>query len=349
MLLKNLMEEKQLDFNQPLLSVRRFSSTAATSEAENKRKPDNSVPKLPPLPTYKSELKSGPIRNPGTVPFTWEKTPGRPKDETKSRSKAIERAPVAPKLPPGRKQKCPEKASEDKNSKWFQKGNVISSSQSVSSTERNEDAESFKSQDDDDDEAYVDAVDTLSRSESFFFNCSISGVSGLDGADWKPTPNDSQSRDFMMGRFLPAAKAMASETPHYTTRRKTIAQEQQSRYASRVVSTDKKRPLKPYSPNHLPFRIPDERSEETDGDDYEEFENSSAPICGLIPRFCLKSSFGLLNPLPSMRMHAHEAISSARRPHARVSSASSSSGTESGVYKFSYSLLLLNLGNFFGF
>ncbi|XP_044481100.1 uncharacterized protein LOC123207692 [Mangifera indica] len=103
MLLKNLMEDKQLDFNQPFLSVRRFSSTVTTSEAEVKRKTVNTVPKIPALPAYKSELKSGPIRNPRTIPFVWEQMPERPKNDSKSQTQAPEQPPIVPKLPPGRK------------------------------------------------------------------------------------------------------------------------------------------------------------------------------------------------------------------------------------------------------
>ncbi|CAK8536309.1 unnamed protein product [Lathyrus sativus] len=69
------MEKKQLNLNQPLLSVRRFTSTIA-SESDNT---DNSSAKVPYLP-YKSEFSSVPVRNAGAVPFQWEKTPGKPKD-----------------------------------------------------------------------------------------------------------------------------------------------------------------------------------------------------------------------------------------------------------------------------
>ncbi|KAJ0111629.1 hypothetical protein Patl1_02443 [Pistacia atlantica] len=340
MLLKNLMEEKQLDFNQPFLSVRRFSSTVTTSEAEVKRKTVNSVSKIPPLPAYKSELKSGPIRNPGTVPFVWEQTPGRPKNESKSQTRALERPPIAPKLPPGRvlnvKKQPLDKAPEGTNSKCYQTGIVRTTSKSVpladknaikreSSKEGMEETESSTTEDGD--EAFVDALDTLSRTESFFLNCSVSGVSALDDAEVKPTgtfSTDPQTRDFMMGRFLPAAKAIASEAPHYTTRKKPIVCEQ-PRQIKKIVDISKRQPPKQYSSNNLHFHAQHERWEESDDeDDYDVPESSSASVCGLLPRFCLKSSFCLMNPVPGMRLQEREPISLGYHR----AQASSCSGTE---------------------
>ncbi|KAL8196828.1 hypothetical protein R6Q57_024442 [Mikania cordata] len=82
------MEGKRLNFNRPLISVRRFSPTLAGSRKEARRKNETS---------YKSEWHSGPLRNPGTVPFEWEQTPGRPKDETKT-----QKPHDVPNPPPGR-------------------------------------------------------------------------------------------------------------------------------------------------------------------------------------------------------------------------------------------------------
>ncbi|XP_008229122.1 PREDICTED: uncharacterized protein LOC103328503 isoform X1 [Prunus mume] len=276
MMLKNLMEEKQLNFNQPLLSVRRFSATVVSSEADEKRKTEKSLPKLPPLPVYKSELKSGPVRNPGTVPFVWEQIPGRPKDERKSPNRALEWLPTAPKLPPGRVSKVKKQAT-DKGSKCTTAaqsptGNVPSNSQNVSTLDTKEatkyDSSKVEMEDkgiagsDDGDETYLDA---LSRSESFFMNCSVSGLSGLDGLDIKPSgtfSTDPQTRDFMMGRFLPAAKAMASETPQYASRKQPVAREQpllqeQPSGMKKVVSGDKQHPLNQHRPKDLPHYVQD--------------------------------------------------------------------------------------------
>lgn len=341
MLLKSLMEDKQLDFNQPLLSVRRFSSTAAPSEAQVKKKTDNSLPKIPPLPVYKSELKSGPIRNPGSVPFLWEQTPGRPKDEGKSQTRSIERPPIAPKLPPGRisniKPQALEKVSEGRrNNKLLSAGNVVSSSQSASSpsdknTVKCESSaegmdETRSSRSEDGNEAYADALDTLSRTESFFFNCSVSGVSGLDDEEMKPSgtfSSDQWTRDFMMTRFLPAAKAIASGAPQHKNRKQPVTQEL-PRNIQRVVNMDRRPPPKQYSPNSLQFHAQDKKWEESDDeDDYDGPGNSSATVCGFLPPFCLKTSFCLLNPVPGMRLQAQQAVDLAHRAPARGSYASS--------------------------
>lgn len=100
MTLGNLMEEKQLDLNQPFLSVRRYSSNPAPSEAQDqRRKASSSLHKLPALPRYKPELKSGPVSKPRRVPFVWGKIPGNPKKEKELNIVALESCPGAPKPP----------------------------------------------------------------------------------------------------------------------------------------------------------------------------------------------------------------------------------------------------------
>ncbi|KAJ4729655.1 DUF688 family protein [Melia azedarach] len=155
----------------------------------------------------------------------------------------LTRPPIAPKLPPGRisniKKQSLDEGPEVTNSKLSHKGTAPSSSQSVSYSDRNttkcessiEETESSSTEDGD--EAYMDALDTLSRTESFFFNCSVSGVSGLDDVEVKPSgtfSTDPQTRDFMMGRFLPAAKAMTSEAPHYTNRKQSYSARTAKKY-----------------------------------------------------------------------------------------------------------------------
>ncbi|PON43108.1 hypothetical protein PanWU01x14_276600 [Parasponia andersonii] len=339
------MEDMQLDFNQPLLSVRRFSSTGVASEAENKRKVEKSLPQLPPLPVYKSELKSGPIRNPGTVPFVWERTPGRPKDERTSQLQAPERPPSTPKLPPGRvsniKVQASEKVSKSTSATQSQTASILSGSRDVSDLDKRNGTndkgarqgreENSSSASEDGDEAYVDALDTLSRSESFFMNCSVSGVSGYDGPDVKASgtfSTDPQTRDFMMDRFLPAAKAMASETPQYAPRKQQVVWEQ-PRQVNKVVNGDMWPPLNQRRPNvlsHYAQEIGEEGSED-ESDNCESSDILSAKVCGLFPRFCIKNSFCLLNPVLGMKMQAQLPVSSVCRVRAKSSNANSCSET----------------------
>ncbi|XP_057506219.1 uncharacterized protein LOC130789467 [Actinidia eriantha] len=342
MSLKNLMEDKQLDFNQPLLSVRRYSSTAG-SEKDVKQKTGYPLPGIPVLPSYKSELKSGPVRNPGTVPFTWEQCPGRPKDERKSRAQPPEQPHIIPKLPPGRimevKQPAPDKVSEDSSGREV--GKVPSSLRSISSIEESitkfessRDAIQDKDSSDsgDGDEAYQDALDTLSGTESFFLNCSISGLSGLDGPEVKPSGTfsmDPQTRDFMMGRFLPAAKAMASETPQYASRKQPVVKEQ-PRQLRQIINGDKRPPLHRPRAYNLPNFLENNKEEESDDedDDFDEPGNLSTKACGLLPKFCLKGSLCLLNPVPGMSVRTRVPMSRANRTQARSASAGSCQETE---------------------
>lgn len=310
MVLKHPMEEKQLNFNQPLLSIRRGSSTPSEI---NKRKTLKCSPNLPPLPYYRLELKSGPVRNPGAVPFEWEQTPGKPKDESKEQSETLEQLPLAPKLPPGRvanqKQKSIDKASRDspRSSSRSQGKNCAACSPEMSSiskglsepeAEERENENEAISSSGDENVIYEDARDTLSRTESFFLNCSLSGVSGLEAnAEQSGTFLDPQVRDFMMGRFLPAAKAVASDTPQFASKKHPTNREQ-PKLVKKVISNA----LSPIcydvhnvSLHNIHGESDDEGEEEGE---YEGPEDLSTKLCGLLPRFCL------LNPIPGMKDHA---------------------------------------------
>ncbi|KAF9669441.1 hypothetical protein SADUNF_Sadunf14G0107900 [Salix dunnii] len=320
MLVENLMEKKQLDFNQPLLSVRRFSSTASTKEAKIKRKSDDALSKIPPPPVYKPELKSGPMRNPGTVPFVWERSPGRPKDESKPQTRALQRPPVAPKLPPGRILNAQQQPSVrgSEGAKLADRSRPINGHSSFQNETKGEiykeaikDASSSGSEGGD--EAYADALDILSRSESFFLNCSISGVSGLDDPDLKPPGaffTDQHGQDFMMARFLPAAKAMASETPPCFTRKQPVVQEP-PRQMAKATSVER-RPLNRCSPNNIPNYAQADSVEDSEDEDHDSDspDHPSLKLCGLLPQLCSQSSLCIMNPVLGMRKQAQEPISS---------------------------------------
>ncbi|KAM7276547.1 hypothetical protein ACFE04_018413 [Oxalis oulophora] len=309
MSLKNLMEKQQLDFNQPFLSVRRHNSTVATSESQGKRITDDSLPKkLPRLPFYKSDLKSGPITNPGKVPFVWEKTPGKPKDESKSKALAVDRVrpPIAPKLPPGRILNAERQPSD----RYLE-----NSMKSLCDSLNHEEAHSSSSGDSD--EFYMDALDTLSRTESFFYNCSLSGVSGLefDSPDIKPSgifSADPQTRDLMMGRFLPAAKAMTLETlPQYATKKPLVISQEQRRPVQKIVNKQNS-----FSGPYHPL----DKTWGENKDQYDDYESDGASVktCGLFARMCMKSSICVLNPVPGIRMNARSLVSSVRRHKAKL-------------------------------
>lgn len=349
--LKNhLMEDRQLDFYQPLLSVRRVSSAAASIQADNKRVTGNSLPKIPPLPVYKSDLKSGPVSNPGTVPFVWEQTPGRPKDERKAENVGHGRPPVTPRLPPGRvpkvKQQDSDKSFKPRSTQSKTEDFLLRSQHMIDknvtdyeSCNEKMESEGFGSEDGD--EAYFDALDTISMTESFFMNCSTSGLSSLDGPDIKPSGTfsvDPQTRDIMIGRFLTAAKAMASETPQHATWKQPIIREQ-LRHVEKVADRDKHDPLDQYVQNVVTCQshnIDVEESEDEAGG-FDRSEISSSRICGLFPRFCLKSSFCLLNPTPGIRMQRGVPISVVRGSRAKSSYSGSCSELDKEVLRSSLS------------
>lgn len=284
-------EKKQLDFNLPLISVRR--PTQQTSETEVKTRSSDSVTNkkknIPPPspPIYKSDIKSGPVRNPGTVPFQWEHKPGKPKEDEKKPD--LQCLHFVPKLPPGRI--INGKDREEVAKKADTRANHV------------EDAKSYSSRyDDDSDDTYLDATDTLSRSESFFFNCS--NVSGLDSPGITVEPfgtlsSDRQTQDLMMGRFLPAAKALTSETTPPHLARKPPKPEEPSRQMTKKEKQNKVE-RNPYRFHHSP-------------DQQEEDGNRSSimayGVCGLVPQIWMRSSFGVLNPVPSAKMQAQRAVS----------------------------------------
>lgn len=346
MVLKNLMEDKQLNFNQPLLSVRRYSSTIV-AEKNDKRNAKTFLPTIPVPPPYKSELKSGPVRNPGVVPFIWEQSPGKPKDEKEHVIHPVNKPPTVPKLPPGRIPKANNQQDSDNSPanrtiNKNQEGNPDGSPRIPAADEMTDGiefhentSEEEKKSDSDDSEVYVDALDTLSRTESFFLNCSVSGVSGLDDHDTKPSgtfPMDPQAREFMMGRFLPAAKAMVSETqmPQYVPKKQPVIQDQ-PRKLKQLVNVDK-RPQLRYGPSFVKHYTQSQYNGEEDSDDeYDESGNLPTKVCGLLPRFCLRSSFCLLNPVPGMSVRTRVPMSPASRVHTRSSSSSTCSKTENEV------------------
>ncbi|XP_030462978.1 uncharacterized protein LOC115682781 [Syzygium oleosum] len=327
------MEDRQLNYNQPLLSTRRFPSTPTFSGgAKDQGMRGDPLAKLPPLPpAYRSELKSGPISSPGTVPFTWERSPGRPKHERTMQIQTLRPPPGSPKLSSDRtmnvKKQSLDKVCDSNRNFLSQRVNVVPNDASKGG-EAAACEGSKKGVSEEGDEVYVDAQDTLSRTESFFFNCSLSGISGLDGPDNGASGKFStnpEMQDFMMDRFLPAAQAMASETPPRPTRKQPLKREQ-PKFVNRAINVVKQQREQHYRPPAISHYAPeligvDNRGADDDDDDggeYDEPEKSSFKGCGLLPRFCLKS-FCLLNPVPSVKTQAAGHVSLAHRVQAKSS------------------------------
>ncbi|KAI9086649.1 hypothetical protein K1719_031243 [Acacia pycnantha] len=246
-------EEKQLDFNQPFLSVRRYSSKVASETEKKSKTRGNSSIRLLPLPAYKSDLKSGPVNHPGTVPFIWEHTPRRPKNEAKLPKLDVKQPPLTPNLPPGRASKIVKHQDSDQVSKGSYISSKSASKQKILK-ELMQENDGYDS--DDGDETYQYALDTLSTTESYSMNCS-------------------------------ATKAIASESPQpqYTSRKPLVAQEE----PQEVVLVSKQRysllrqiVLSQYAQDYCE----DEDNYEIDGS-----ENNAAKVCRIFPRFCFLNPF----------------------------------------------------------
>ncbi|CAI9782069.1 unnamed protein product [Fraxinus pennsylvanica] len=334
------MAKKQLDFNAPLLSARRFSSPTRSSEVVNKNSTGKSLPnRQNSLPVCESDCEYGEVTKPAAVPFNWEKIPGRPKGEGKGPIHPPEEPSNTPRLPPGRVSGVIRYNSGE--SPKLLSGRVSGFSR-YNSGERLNDPninrtqieafpfndhaslieklhESLNSRDDSDTEsgedAYSDALDKLSLTESGSLNYSVSGLSGYQGSEVKPSGTfsvDEQTRDFMMSRFLPAAKAVVLETPQYVVKKQQAVIEQ-PKPVKKVVSREPKPLLEQYGSNIMSHYVQYSENVESEDDDLECTVpvKKSGKIWGIFPRFCVKNSLCLLNPLPGMKSKNHAPTSPA--------------------------------------
>lgn len=174
----------------------------------------------------------------------------------------------------------------------------------------------------DDANTFSDAHDTLSQLESSSVNCSISGLSGSERPETKQPVHGSvelRARDFMMDRFLPAAKAMTLEPSQHASRKQLVVVEQ-PKEPKALVPRAKTPPPSRNGCNIVPYMGQDIGSEESENDDDEEEgcdEQSAISVkikaCGFLPWFCSKNSIRLLNPLPSLKSKSKSALSSASK------------------------------------
>ncbi|KAL6538284.1 hypothetical protein OROGR_012272 [Orobanche gracilis] len=302
--------DNKLNFDQPILSVRRYVPRVSSRRREE-RKTDDYQPVIPRLHPYRSELKSGPVRNPGAVPFVWEQTPGQPKQDVKPPAENTNATPstVSKLFPPGRLPKSNHQGTSGNNKRLDvdvrrESHRGPTHDENVKNIESNKETEEEEDEEESsDDEAYVDALDALSRTESFFLNCSMSVVSGLEDLHTnnpsRSPSTDVQAREFMMDRFLPAAKAMASGTPQYVTKKQPRVVEEQLQQLKKTANRYK--PSLRYGPSFAEqYSHYQENEDEESDDDYDKRQNFPS-VCGLLlPRFCLRNSLCLLNTRSSL-------------------------------------------------
>ncbi|XP_062221989.1 uncharacterized protein LOC133921214 [Phragmites australis] len=313
----------------------------AMGEGGNKRidlgAPLRSVRRTDAPPHYKADLKSGPVRHPGAVPFVWEQRPGQPK------SVRTRRAP--PTTPPrdtsqarqeeigggsyhgalGEREPQPLHAIAAHGSRTGAATNKEEEKKVVALEAKKEEKQQEavvvaavlrKEEGEEEEERFSDALDTLSRTESFTVNCSVSGLSGVPD----PVPGtEPGARGFMMDRFLPAAQAVAVDSPQYTFRKAGATGNSgrgHARAAAVKVSAgngdDRMRrapvqlPYQHLPPNYLSCTYPrreEHEEEEEDDDDYDVHSTRgfSSKGCGMLPGLCVKTSLLLLNPVPTIK------------------------------------------------
>ncbi|MED6216423.1 hypothetical protein PIB30_007767 [Stylosanthes scabra] len=255
------MNERKLDINAPLISVRRSSvASSLPSLIEAKRKV---LEKRGSLAYYLDQ-----VAEPVAVPFNWEHIPGTPKANHGSQ---LQPSKDSPSLPPGK---------------------------STNVSERKKD---------DDDDVYSDALETLSSTESASMKCSASGVSGLDNFDSEKHGSnaaaDKQAQDFMMNRFLPAAKAMTVHPPQYASSRKQQSQSvlaEQPRDIQRLVREERKSIVNKHITELVPYT--GQFQDEEESDDGDDGYGNSSKGCGMFSRLGVRSSLCLLNAVPGMKM-----------------------------------------------
>ncbi|XP_057462879.1 uncharacterized protein LOC130752987 [Actinidia eriantha] len=305
------MEKLQLDLHQPLLSVRRFSPTLTSSNVMNKKKTEKSVPRRQhSLPLPKSDYELGEVVKPAAVPFVWEHTPGRPKSGNEPEAQTPIEPSNTPRLPPGRYEDQnafrPQTESPrlgDSTALWEKLKKVVNG-------EGECDSESG-------DDGFSDALDTISPTKTLSMNCSVSDLSGYAGSDAKPCGTfcaDVQTRDFMMKRFLPAAKAMVLDTPQYVPKKQSVTPER-PRPIKTLVS-GKRKPIREQERSAIvPHygKYTEDRESEVEVDECDDSRKKSVKMFGLFSRFCLKNSMCLLNPVPGMKAQTQVPISSAKK------------------------------------
>lgn len=298
------MEGKKLNFNAPLLSVR-VKRKVIETPLPNKQLS---------VPSRKSVSELTEVTKPAAVPFVWEQTPGRSKVEVKRESLPQEELLTTPRFPPGRTFDIRKRVSGE----LFEHQNI--SRPQIEASPLNENMRAIDmsegSASEGEDHTASESLDTLSQTESFCSSCSISGLSGNDGPFTQSATTfraDPQTRDLMMARFLPAARAMIIETPKYVQKKKSV-ESQSPRNVRKVVSGELRSLLERYGSNTASHYSQYKRNafSEVEDDEYDDRHRKSGIACGgLLSRLSVKKSLRFLDPVPKIRSRPQSPTSSA--------------------------------------
>lgn len=321
------MEKKQLNLNAPLLSVRKPTSNSGSllssrnpsvnigsSDLKNRKFLHKSGPiRQHSLPVPKSDWELGALTKPAAVPFVWEQTPGRPKGEGDEQTETPKRSVSAPRLPPGRLpdsvrrysgERCNDHNIPRPQPEAYPVGDHAALINSLRESIYGNEESDLESTDD-----YSDVLVALSPTASFSFNCSISGLSGFEVPNVKQAGTfcvDPQTKDLMMSRFLPAAKAAVVETPQYISKKQPAVTEP-PKEPRKVVSGERKPLLDHYGSNIISFYNQFAEDVQSEGEDSQRDiphdipKKRSSKTWGIFPRLCVKKSLCLLNPIPAMK------------------------------------------------
>uniref|UniRef100_A0A7N0UI83 Uncharacterized protein n=1 Tax=Kalanchoe fedtschenkoi TaxID=63787 RepID=A0A7N0UI83_KALFE len=320
------MEKRQLDLNKPLLSVRRIPKLGYRSamSGEIVQRPPPAERRLPPPPSHYSENHTEQVTKPAAVPFVWEHVPGRSKSGPLYLAQDEPQAAVAavsPRFPPGRALAQGQKEFDEM---YVRKAQTRAPSPIIRAStmfERSDEKEGGLRSDENDE--FADALDTLLPEETSM-NCSVSGLSGEEGPK---SAADQQTHDFLMSRFLPAAKAMALESPQYAVKKlpapAPVEEPKQPKRLSNAERTPRPQ-LKQYASTIAPHS---ETESESDDESHNAPGGVSVRACGFLPRFCLKNSLAIINhvttdvrgrsPSPSPRVPRGEGRKVPKSPSSR--------------------------------
>lgn len=253
------MEEKQLDLNAPLLSVRRLSTTSSNLDGlscnSNRKIRPNRQQSLPvPRSQWEPEQED---TKPAAIPFVWEQIPGKAKD----RKKPISQNP-----------------NNTKSSQRFRSGPITIEEQLS-------------------EDVLVDQNETLSMS----FSCNFSEENS-DMECSRSFSSDLQTRDYLMNRFLPAAKSMIVETPQYVAKKQEAPVLEPPKYVKKVYSGE----LRPLLLEKYPTNSYNHEKDKESVVVEEKKKSSKKGFGFFLPRICTKRSSCLSNQMHGTKTKIHE-------------------------------------------
>ncbi|GAB4834002.1 hypothetical protein Ancab_032254 [Ancistrocladus abbreviatus] len=198
---------RRLDLNAPLLSTRRPTGISLPADSQ-----------------------CGSCDPSDRVPFSWEQSPGKPKDAGRSDAEDDKLALPLPKPPPLRWH----------HPRYYQHHHGKDDGNDDDDDE-NEDEEEDDNEDndtdEDEDDVFSDAIDLFSLCESLSIAEAEEGGSGLGGVKSGGDENGSSTSNFMLQRFLPAATALAASSTSSSSA--ALAASRNISFAGRACSSPK--------------------------------------------------------------------------------------------------------------